>query len=51
MLIPFELDSEEIKEIGEISLKALEMRDNAQSFERQAIQLVENAIEAAVPKH
>ncbi len=51
VLIPFELDSEEIKEIGEISLKALEMRDNAQSFERQAIQLVENTIEAAAPKH
>lgn len=51
VLIPFELGSKEIEMIGEISLKALEMRDNAQLYERQAIKMVEDAIEAAAPKH
>jgi type I restriction enzyme S subunit len=38
-------------EIGSLALKAWKLRDKAQDYEKQAIQMVEDAIKAATQKH
>ncbi|EJK2282736.1 TPA: restriction endonuclease subunit S [Vibrio cholerae] len=44
-------DKDVRREIGELAIKAWELRDQALECEKQAIKMVEDAIEAAAPKH